>query len=92
MKLDDYDLGTIVITIVLYKALKEKQRKLRARGFLIKGIILLINNKIISLINSQFSSFDYSIFTAVNEFLHRTSVKPQYLGIVKSYTVVWCRK
>ena len=40
---DEVDLVSIVTTIVLYKALKEKQRKLWARGFLIKDI-LLINN------------------------------------------------
>ena len=40
----EYDLVSIVTTIVLYKALKEKQRKLWAHGFLIKDLILLINN------------------------------------------------
>ena len=44
MNSDEYDLAYQQRTIVLYKALKEKQRKLCARGFLIRDIILLINN------------------------------------------------
>ena len=44
MNSDEYDLVSIVTTIVLYKALKEKQLKVWARGFLIRDI-LLINNR-----------------------------------------------
>ena len=44
MNSDEYDLASISTTIVLYKALKKKQRKLWARAFLIRDIVLLINN------------------------------------------------
>ena len=44
MNSEEYDLVSILTTVVLLKALKEKQWKLWARAFLIKDIILLINN------------------------------------------------
>ena len=44
MNSDEYDLVSIVTTIVLYNELKEKKWKLWARGFLIKDIILINNS------------------------------------------------